>query len=56
MDLRLRRLRMLCAIADSGSVGRAAAALGLTQPLSARVPPPQKWAASRLGETVRRIR
>ncbi|MFF0834839.1 MULTISPECIES: LysR family transcriptional regulator [unclassified Streptomyces] len=32
MDLELRHLRMLCAIADSGSVGRAAAALGLTQP------------------------
>ncbi|GGX97758.1 LysR family transcriptional regulator [Streptomyces anandii] len=32
MELELRHLRVLCAIADSGSVGRAAAALGLTQP------------------------
>ncbi|MFE1753429.1 LysR family transcriptional regulator [Streptomyces anandii] len=32
MDLELRHLRVLCAIADAGSVGRAAAALGFTQP------------------------
>ncbi|WP_189530931.1 LysR family transcriptional regulator [Streptomyces roseolilacinus] len=32
MDLELRHLRVLCAIADFGSVGRAAAALGFTQP------------------------
>ncbi|MFC7817140.1 MULTISPECIES: LysR family transcriptional regulator [unclassified Streptomyces] len=32
MELELRHLRVLCAIADSGSVGRAAAALGFTQP------------------------
>lgn len=32
MELELRHLRVLCAIADSGSVGRAAAALGYTQP------------------------
>ncbi|MFJ3981945.1 LysR family transcriptional regulator [Streptomyces fungicidicus] len=32
MELELRHLRALCAIADSGSVGRAAAALGFTQP------------------------
>lgn len=32
MELELRHLRVLCAIADCGSVGRAAAALGLTQP------------------------
>lgn len=32
MELELRHLRVLCAIADSGSLGRAAAALGLTQP------------------------
>ncbi|GIG59966.1 transcriptional regulator [Longispora fulva] len=32
MDLELRHLRILCAIADLGSVGRAAAAAGTTQP------------------------
>ncbi|MFJ4685353.1 LysR family transcriptional regulator [Streptomyces sp. NPDC088789] len=32
MELELRHLRVLCAIADSGSVGRAAVALGFTQP------------------------
>ncbi|WP_030421123.1 LysR family transcriptional regulator [Streptomyces sp. SCSIO 75703] len=32
MELELRHLRVLCAIADSGSVGRAASALGYTQP------------------------
>lgn len=32
MELELRHLRVLCAIADSGSVGRAALALGFTQP------------------------
>lgn len=32
MELELRHLRVLCAIADSGGVGRAAAALGYTQP------------------------
>lgn len=32
MELELRHLRVLCAIADSGSVGRAASALGFTQP------------------------
>ncbi|WP_435846490.1 LysR family transcriptional regulator [Streptomyces fradiae] len=32
MELELRHLRVLCAIADSGSVGRAAVALGYTQP------------------------
>ncbi|MEU3732266.1 LysR family transcriptional regulator [Streptomyces sp. NPDC033538] len=32
MELELRHLRVLCAIADSGSVGRAAAVLGFTQP------------------------
>ncbi|WP_405694564.1 LysR family transcriptional regulator [Streptomyces coelicoflavus] len=32
MELELCHLRVLCAIADSGSVGRAAAALGYTQP------------------------
>ncbi|GLW67752.1 transcriptional regulator [Kitasatospora phosalacinea] len=32
MDLELRHLRVLCAIADSGSVGRAAAAIGASQP------------------------
>ncbi len=32
MDLELRHLRVLCTIADSGSVGRAAAVLGASQP------------------------
>lgn len=32
MELELRHLRVLCAIADAGGVGRAAAALGYTQP------------------------
>ncbi|MEU3549487.1 LysR family transcriptional regulator [Streptomyces longwoodensis] len=32
MELELRHLRVLCAIADSGSVGRAATSLGFTQP------------------------
>ncbi|AEW98251.1 LysR family transcriptional regulator [Streptantibioticus cattleyicolor] len=32
MELDLRHLRVLCAIADTGSVGRAAAALGASQP------------------------
>ncbi|MEV7281725.1 LysR family transcriptional regulator [Streptomyces sp. NPDC093111] len=32
MELELRHLRVLCAIADSGGVGRAASALGYTQP------------------------
>ncbi|MFJ4674397.1 LysR family transcriptional regulator [Kitasatospora sp. NPDC088783] len=32
MDLELRHLRVLRAIADSGSVGRAAAAIGVSQP------------------------
>lgn len=32
MDLELRHLRVLCALADSGSVGKAATALGYTQP------------------------
>ncbi|SDN53493.1 DNA-binding transcriptional regulator, LysR family [Streptomyces sp. cf386] len=32
MELELRHLRVLCAIADAGSVGRAAAELGYTQP------------------------
>ncbi|MFJ1751810.1 LysR family transcriptional regulator [Kitasatospora sp. NPDC088134] len=32
MDLELRHLRVLCAIADTGSVGRAAAAIGASQP------------------------
>ncbi|WP_198359476.1 LysR family transcriptional regulator [Streptomyces fildesensis] len=32
MDLELRHLRVLCAIADSGSVSRAAAVLGYSQP------------------------
>lgn len=32
MELELRHLRVLCAIADLGGVGRAAAALGYTQP------------------------
>ncbi|MGW4383160.1 LysR family transcriptional regulator [Kitasatospora sp. NPDC004531] len=32
MELELRHLRVLCAIADSGSVGRAAAAIGASQP------------------------
>ncbi|WP_330455839.1 LysR family transcriptional regulator [Streptomyces sp. NBC_00820] len=32
MELELRHLRVLCAIADTGSVGRAAALLGYTQP------------------------
>ncbi|MEU5093602.1 LysR family transcriptional regulator [Streptomyces sp. NPDC020996] len=32
MELELRHLRVLCAIADCGSVGRAAVALGFTQP------------------------
>lgn len=32
MELELRHLRVLCAIADSGSVSRAASALGFTQP------------------------
>ncbi|MEV6007923.1 LysR family transcriptional regulator [Streptomyces sp. NPDC051976] len=32
MELELRHLRTLCAIADTGSLGRAAAALGFTQP------------------------
>lgn len=32
MELELRHLRVVCAIADFGSVGRAAAALGFTQP------------------------
>ncbi|GAA4061179.1 LysR family transcriptional regulator [Streptomyces shaanxiensis] len=32
MELELRHLRVLCALADAGSVGRAAAELGYTQP------------------------
>ncbi|MFE4668200.1 LysR family transcriptional regulator [Streptomyces sp. NPDC056716] len=32
MELELRHLRVLCALADCGSVGRAAVALGFTQP------------------------
>ncbi|MGW3192607.1 LysR family transcriptional regulator [Streptomyces ardesiacus] len=32
MELELRHLRVLCAISDTGGVGRAAAALGYTQP------------------------
>ncbi|MFD8595223.1 LysR family transcriptional regulator [Kitasatospora sp. NPDC059646] len=32
MELELRHLRVLCAIADTGSVGRAAAAIGASQP------------------------
>ncbi|MEV4556769.1 LysR family transcriptional regulator [Kitasatospora sp. NPDC049285] len=32
MDLELRHLRVLCAIADTGSVGRAAATIGASQP------------------------
>ncbi|MBW5485544.1 LysR family transcriptional regulator [Streptomyces bambusae] len=38
MDLEVRHLRVVCAIADAGSLTRAAAALGLTQPgLSAQL-------------------
>ncbi|MEV0648856.1 LysR family transcriptional regulator [Phytomonospora sp. NPDC050363] len=32
MELELRHLRVLCAIADTGGLGRAAAAMGLSQP------------------------
>src|SRR4051812_4502996 len=32
MDIDLRHLRVICAIADAGSVTKAAAALGLAQP------------------------
>ena len=32
MDLELRHLRMICAIAEAGSVSRAASVLGLAQP------------------------
>src|SRR5262245_26615868 len=32
MDLELRHLRVVCAIADAGSVTKAASALGLAQP------------------------
>ncbi|MFI6602127.1 LysR family transcriptional regulator [Nonomuraea sp. NPDC050536] len=35
MDLEVRHLRVLCAIADSGSISRAAATLGMSQPAMA---------------------
>src|SRR5262245_56219186 len=32
MQLEIRHLRMLCAVADAGSISKAAAALGISQP------------------------
>src|SRR5690349_2949111 len=55
MDLELRHLRVVCAIADAGSVTKAASALGLAQPaLTAQLQRIERALGGRLFERDRR--